>query len=164
MANTNCKNPNAPEPTRQSARAAGKGPTTPSPPLRGVRYDEGGKRKDPPKSLHLPLESTVQQGTDRNTQRNDLPKDSRKDSPKDSPSFQLTIEEWKQFEERKQLLLLQGPHWKARDGDNRSPNKSPIDAPPLPQIDNPLAFGIMPTLVPLQDVTTAAILARRYPK
>jgi len=52
----------------------------------------------------------------------------------------------------------------ARGGDNRSPDKSPIEAPPLPLIDNPLAFGIMPTLVPLQDVTTAAILARRYPK
>jgi hypothetical protein len=155
MANTNRRNPNTAEPTRQSGRAAGKRPTASSPLLRHSRYNLG-KRKDPPESL--PLESTVQQGTDSNTQRKDLPKDLHKDSPKDSPTLQLTIEE------RKQLLLLKLPPWEARGGDNCPPDKPPIQPPPLPQIENPLALDTMPTLVPLQDGTTAAIIARRYPK
>ncbi len=59
--------------------------------------------------------------------------------------------------------LLPGS-WEARGDDNRSPDESPIQPPPLPQIDNPSALGNMPTLAPLQDGTTAAIAARRYPK
>ena len=165
MANTNRRNPNAGEPTCRSGRAAGKRPTALSPLLQHNRYDLG-KRKDLPESFPLPLESTVQQGTDSNTQRKDLPKDSHKDSTKDSPRMQLTIEENKQIlEERKQHLLLQHPHWVARGGDNRPPDESPIQPPSLvPQIENPLALGTMPTLVRLQDGTTAAIIARRYPE
>ncbi len=163
MAKTNRRNSNAAEPTHRSGRAAGKRPTASSPSIRHTLYDLG-KRKDPPESL--PLETTVQQGTDSNTQRKDLPKDSHKDSTKDSPRMQLTIEENKQIlEERKQHLLLQHPHWVARGGDNRPPDESPIQPPSLvPQIENPLALGTMPTLVRLQDGTAAAIIARRYPE
>ena len=107
MANTNRKNPNTTEPTRQSGQAAGKRSTASSPSLQHT-WNNLGKCKDPPESL--PLESTIQQGTDSNTQCKGLPKDSRKDSPKDSPRFQLTIKERTQFEERKQLILLQRPH------------------------------------------------------
>ncbi len=54
MANTNRRNPNAPEPTRRSARVAGKRPTTSSPLLQHTRYDnKGDKRKDPPETLAI---------------------------------------------------------------------------------------------------------------
>jgi hypothetical protein len=110
MVNTNRRNPIAGEPTRQSGRAAGKRPTSSSPLLQHTRWFDLGKRKDPPESFPLPLESTVQQCTVSKTQRKDLPKDLRKDSPKDSPSFQLTINGNKQIlKERKQCLLLQPP-------------------------------------------------------
>ncbi len=50
MVNTNWRNPNAaPEPTRQSQRAAGKRPTTDSPALQFSRYDKG-RPNDPPDS------------------------------------------------------------------------------------------------------------------
>ena len=70
MANTNRRNPNAPEPTRQSARAAGKRPTASSPSLRHTQYqydNKGDKRKDPPETLAI-----VQTGTESNTQRKDF--------------------------------------------------------------------------------------------
>ena len=74
MANTNRRNPNAPEPTRRSARAAGKRPTASSPSLRHTQYDnKGDKRKDPPETL------AIQMGTESNTQRKDFSKDSHKE-------------------------------------------------------------------------------------
>ena len=74
MANTNRRNPNAPEPTRRSARAAGKRPTASSPSLRHTRYDnKGDKHKDPPETL------VIQMGAESNTQRKDFSKDSRKE-------------------------------------------------------------------------------------
>ena len=115
MVNTNRRNPNAGEPTRQSGRAAGKRPTASSPLLQHTRWFDLGKRKDPPESFPLPLESTIQQCTVSNTQRKDLPNDLRKDSPKDLPRLQLTIHGNKQIlKERKHRLLLQPPPCEAR--------------------------------------------------
>ena len=74
MANFNRRNPNAPEPTLRSARAAGKRPTASSPLLRRTWYDnKGDKRKDPLETL------AIQTGTESKTQRKDLLKDLRKE-------------------------------------------------------------------------------------
>ena len=71
MVNTNRRNPNAPEPTRQSARAAGKRPTASSSSLRHTQYDnKGDKCKDLPETL------AIQTGTESNT---DFSNDSRKE-------------------------------------------------------------------------------------
>ena len=86
-------------------------------------------------------------GTESNTQRKDLSKDLHKEDSliveskkcfeeaEDSP-----IEESKNlFEEGKQRILLE-----------LDALRRPIEAPSLlPQSDNPLAFGTMPSLVPL---------------
>ncbi len=164
MANNNRRTPNAPEPTRQSARAAGKHPTASSPSLRHTRYDnKGDKRKDPPETL------TIQTGTESNTQRKDFSKDSRKEDSliEESKKRLEEVEEenrklfeeakWiKKFvEEAKQHCLL----------DLEALGKL-IDAPlPLlptaPPLLPLLAFGTMPSLVPLQD---AVVVARRYPE
>ena len=127
MANTNRRNPNAPEPTR---------PTASSPSLRRTRYVKGGKCKDPPESLPLPRQSTVQKGTDSNTQRKDLSKDLHNEDS-------LIEESKKRFEEVKQRCLLEldalakqrcqlesPPPSVARGGDTHSPDESPIEATP----------------------------------
>jgi hypothetical protein len=111
---------------------------------------KGDKCKDPPE------ESTIQKGTgtESNAQRKDLSKDLHKEDSliveskkcfeeaEDSP-----IEESKNlFEEGKQRILLE-----------LDALRRPIEAPSLlPQSDNPLAFGTMPSLVPLQDAVLAA--------
>ena len=127
MANTNRRNPNAPEPTR---------PTASSPSLQWTRYVKGGKCKDPPESLPLPRESTIQKGTDSNTQRKDLSKDLHNEDS-------LIEESKKRFEEVKQRCLLEldalakqrcqlesPPPSVARGGDTHSPDESPIEATP----------------------------------
>jgi len=157
MANTKRRNPNAPEPTRRSARAAGKRPTASSPLLRHTRYDnKGDKRKDLPETL------AIQTGTESNTQCKDFSKDLRKED--------LLIEESKkhleEVEEENRKLFEEAKRIKkfvkeARQHCllNLEALGKPIDASPplLP----PLAFGTMPSLVPLQD---AVVVARRYPE
>ncbi len=168
MANTNRRNPNAPEPTRRSARAAGKRPTASSPSLRHTQYDnKGDKRKDPPETL------AIQMGTESNTQRKDFLKDSRKEDSliEESKKHLEEAEEEnrklfeeakriKQFvEEAKQRCLLElEALGKPIDA---PPPLLPPPAPPAPPLLPPLAFGTMPSLVPLQD---AVVVARRYPE
>ena len=164
MANTKRRNPNAPEPTRRSARAAGKRPTASSPSQRQTRYDNKcDKHKDPPETL------AIQTGTESNTQRKDFSKNScKEDSLIEESKKRLEEaeeENRKLFEEAKRIKKFVK---EARQHCllNLEALGKPIDAPPLllppaPPLLPPLAFGTMPSLVPLQD---AVLVARRYPE
>ena len=165
MANTNQRNPNASEPARQSAQAAGKCPTASSPLLRHTRYDNKcDKRNDLLETLVI-----VPTGTESNTQRKDFLKDSRKEDlfiEESKKHLEEAVEEnRKLFEEAKRIKNFVKEVKQHSLLDLEALGKV-IDAPPpllpsAPPLLPPLAFGTMPSLVPLQD---ANVVARQYPE